>query len=209
MRGGGFGALYRGVAPATTVAAASGPLAADTFTRANAAALGTSPAGHVWDEHGTAWTIVSNKAHPPNVVGYTVATLDAGATAVTVTVTVTPDADCDLGLAARVVDTSNFVFLDISRSGDHYVSRTFQRVAGSFAGLTTLVDPVTSISDVAAPFTLTLTVNGQAGESLVNDVSMGTWSSLDSGLLAATTHGLAVGATNVNNAFDDLTIEAA
>lgn len=199
----------RGAVADAWTAPGGGPLAVDTFNRADAATLGTSSSGHVWSEHGTAWSIASNRAHPPLLSPYTIVSLDAGDADVEIEVTVHPVADCDLGLAARCVDANNFIFLDVSRSGDHYVSRTFQRVSGSFSGLTSLVDPVTSIAVVTDPFTLRLAVNGSSGESWINDVSMGTWSSIDASLVTPTRHGLATGTTSNDNAFDDLTITAA
>lgn len=195
--------------PSDTATVAAGPLAADTFTRANAAALGTSSSGHAWDEHGTAWSIVSNQAKPPNAT-YAIATLDAGDADVSVTATVDPkNSDPDLGLVARVVDGNNFLFADVVWETDHWLCRAFQRVAGAFTGLTSLVNPVVVLgSDHTTPFEVTMTVAGSAGEVFISDVSQGTWSSIDASLVTPTDHGL-VGNQVVVATFEDITIEAA
>lgn len=174
-------------------------LPADNFNRADAASLGTSSSGHVWDEHGTAWSIVGNQCRPPAVAAYDFATLDAGKADVTVTVTVDPRGNGrDMGPVARVVDTNNLVFFDCTWVTDHWVCRAFERVGGSFTGLTALVDPVTVLgSDQTTPFSMVLTVSGSSGSVSINSASQGTWSSLDPSLLSATKHGL-----GGNNAFD-------
>lgn len=182
-------------------------LPSDDFNRANAASLGTSSSGHVWDEHGTAWSINANRCVPPLISDYKVVTLDADQADVTITATVIPAGTPDLGLCARVVDANNLVFFDIVEVGGHWICRVFQRLGGSFTGLTSLVDPVTELVDNTTPFTATLTVTGDAGEAFINGVSQGTWTGLDSSLLSATSHGL-VGNEVQLATFDDLAITA-
>lgn len=193
--------------------ATSGALAADTFNRADAATLGTSSSGHTWTVHtADTWSIASNVAQPPSIGGYSVASLDAGAADADITVTIQPGAagGVDIGLAARVVDNDNFVFLDVSKSGANYVTRTFQRVSGSFTGLTTLLGPpLTGVSGQPATFTLRLVVTGSTGESFVQGTSVGTFSGINAGLLSATRHGLVVGASSGGVRYEDFGINAA
>lgn len=185
----------------------AGSLPSDNFNRADAATLGTSSSGHVWNEYGTAWSIASNRCVPPSTGGYKFATLDASTPDVTVTATINPAASPDLGLAARVVDVSNLVFFDIVWVSDHWICRVFQRVAGSFTGITALVNPVAGLADNTTPFTAALTVDADAGEAFINGASQGTWSGLDSSLLTATAHGLG-GNEVVSSTFDSFSTTA-
>jgi hypothetical protein len=180
-------------------------LPSDNFNRADAATLGTSSSGHTWDEHGTAWSIASNRCVPPSSGGYRFVTLPAGQADVTVTATINPAASPDLGLCARVVDTNNLVFFDLDWVTDHWICRVFQRLGGSFTGLTSLVDPVAGLADNTTPFTAALTVTGATGGATINGASQGTWTGLDSSLLTATAHGL-VGNDITASTFDNFAI---
>lgn len=180
-------------------------LPSDNFNRADAATLGTSSSGDTWDEHGTVWSIASNRARPPSGGSYVFATLDAGVADVTVEATVIPGGTPDIGLCARVVDSNNLVFFDFSWNSDHYECRVFQRVGGSFTGITSFVSNVTAVPNNTDPYTLTLTCTGAAGEAFANGVSQGTWTGLDSSLLTATSHGLASKDSHPV-AFDDFSI---
>lgn len=204
--------LRRGVLADAVV---TGPtiLASDTFNRADGA-IGTSSSGHTWTELGssTGWTVASNQARPPTS-GYDIAVLNAGDADVEVQVTVDPkNSTPDLGPVCKVSDADNLIWYDVVYDTDHWLCRVFQRVAGSFSGngLTTLVNPVVTLgSDKTTPFEVRLQSVGQAGEVWINDVSQGTWSSLiDTGILSATSHGLAGNAV-LTAAYDDLTITAA
>lgn len=188
--------------------AAAVTLPSDDFNRANAASLGTSSSGHVWDEHGTAWSIASNRCVPPSSGGYKFATLDAGEADVTVAATINPSGAPDLGLCARFVDASNLVFFDVVWETDHWICRVFQRLAGSFTGLTALVNPVVTLgADNTTPFTASVELAGDAGEAFINGVSQGTWTGLDGSLLSATDHGL-VGNDVVASTFDNFAVTA-
>lgn len=178
--------------------------AADNFNRADAATLGTSSSGHTWDEHGNAWSIDTNRARPPGGGPFKLATLDAGHADVAVEVTIIPNAG-DLGLVARVVDTGNHVLFNLSWDG-RWLCKVFYKVGGGgYTGLTSLVDPVPQLSDSTTQFTARLELTGDAGEAFIEGASQGTWTGLDSGLLSATSHGLAGNDAHVVR-FDDLAI---
>jgi hypothetical protein len=172
-------------------------LPSDDFNRADGA-LGTSSSGHAWTHSG--WTVASNKCKPPTSGGLVYATVDAGVANVTVAVTVDPAVAPDLGLVARYIVYET----------DHWLCRVFQKVGGgSFAGLTTLVNPIVTLgSDNDTPFTAALTVSGSGGEAFINGVSQGTFTGVDSGLLSATSHGLAANDI-VSSTFDNFAITAA
>jgi hypothetical protein len=183
-------------------------LAADNFNRADAATLGTSSSGHLWTSHGTPFTLSSNAAHPPSgITDYTIDSLNGGTADVTVSCTITPrdlGHDFDAGLAGRVVDNNNFVFLDISRSGSVLLTRTFQRVGGSFTGLTSLVNPIAA---AGTPMLVELVLSGDAGESFIDGVSMGSFSGLNGALLTPTRHGIVTSLTDPLSTFDDFNID--
>lgn len=200
-----FQLMRRGtIAAARHLAASSG--ASDTFDRANASTLGTSSSGHTWSTTAGTWTIASNKGHPPlGLSAYTAATLDDGVTAnATIQVTLTSGSglDFDGGPIGHFIDINNFVFMDISRTGStQYLTRTFQRVGGSFTGLTTLVNPVSGITQ-GTPFVAKLVLSGSGGESFINGVSMGTFSGVDGSLLSSTRHGVVFSASDGTTAID-------
>lgn len=187
-----------------------GSLVSDTFNRANAASLGTSSSGAVWTVHtADTWSIVSNQADPPSIGGYSVASLDSGETDVTITVTVYPESGgVDIGLAARVVDNNNFVFLDVSKSGANYTTRTFKRVGGSFTGITSaLGPPLSGVTAQPDPFTISMVLSGSGGESFVAGNSVGTFTGLSGPLLTATRHGIVIGPSS-GGLFDTFDVSA-
>lgn len=201
---------WRYVDLSPTASGAAGPLASDTFTRDDAATLGNAETGQAWTAHTGTWSIASNQVQPPALTGtYATASVDVGELLVTVEVTVTPPASgaIDVGIAGRVIDNNNFVFLDVSVSGPALVSRTFERVGGTFTGLTALVDPASLAP--RDPFTMRLvfTAAGE-GESFLNDVSMGTFTGLHATLQTPTRYGLAVGDASGPNRYDNFTVTA-
>ena len=184
--------------------------ASDSFDRADGP-IGTADSGHTWVESGvgSGWTVASNTAKPPSDAGWSWATLDLGAADADISVEMNGNGGGapDLGIAAKVQDASNLILFDVVFVTDHWICRVFQRVAGSFNGLTALVDPVPGVTNTnAAVFTIRLVTNGAAGEAFIAGTSMGTWSALsDNGILAETAHGL--GGTSVTFAtFDDFTM---
>jgi hypothetical protein len=173
-------------------------LAADNFNRADGA-LGTSSSGHVWTH--TGWTVASNVARPPAVADYRFATLDGGQADVDVTTTIIPSVSSaanDMGLAARVVDSNNLLIYNFACIAGVWLCRAYQRVGGSFTGITSSVNPVPELGNSDfRPFRARMLVEGDAGEvfcttqdDLVTWHSQGTFSGIDGGLLAATAHGL-------------------
>lgn len=206
-------AALRRAAYADQTAAGPSFLAADTFTRANAATLGTSSSGHLWDEYGTAWAVDGNRARPPVFAGYRLAAMNAGAADVDIVVNVTPAVFAasvpDLGISARAIDINNFLLFDVVYETDHWLCRVFKREGGAFSGITTLVNPVPSMSSSStAPFVARLVAKGAGGEAFLNGVSVGTWSGLASPFLTPTWHGLAANDAN-GSGFEDITISAA
>jgi hypothetical protein len=159
----------------------------DNFNRADAASLGAP-----WSYSGANWAIVSNKARPPaGLTDYDAAVVNASLVDCTVQVTINAPVglNFDGGLVARYVDINNFIFMDISLAGSSFLTRTFQRVGGSFSGLTSLVNPVSGIAP-GTPFTAKMVLSGSTGESFINNVSMGTFSGVNAALLSSTTHGM-------------------
>lgn len=200
-----FHLLRRGiVADAYQAAAATG--VTDDFNRADAATLGTSTSGHLWSVTAGTWTIAGNKGHPPlSLAAYTAATVDDGATVdavIEVTLNSLSGLDFDGGPIGHFVDINNFVFMDISRTGaTDYLTRTFQRVGGSFTGLTSLVNPVPGITQ-GTPYVARLELSGSGGESFINGSSVGSFTGVDGSLLAATRHGVVFSATDSTFAAD-------
>lgn len=187
----------------------SGPtvLASDNFNRANAGSLGTSSSGHAWTDSGGTWTLSGNTAHGPALSGgnYALSSVNAGAADVDITVTVALSGGVDVGIAARVIDSDTFIYMDFTESGADFITRTFQRVGGSFTGLTSLVGPFSATS----PITLRLVCVGSSGEAFVQGASVGTWSSLHASLVTPTKHGLAIGSNSSANAYDNFSVAAA
>lgn len=192
-------ALRRAIVADAYAAAAAGGVT-DTFNRADAATLGTSTSGHLWTVTAGTWTIASNVGHPPlSLAAYTAATVDDGVTAdavIEVTLNSPSGLDFDGGPIGHFVDINNFVFMDISRTGaTDYLTRTFQRVGGTFTGLTSLVNPVPGIAQ-GTPYTARLELSGSGGESFINGVSVGAFSGVDGSLLTSTRHGVVFSATD-------------
>jgi hypothetical protein len=172
--------------------------ASDDFNRANAATLNTSSSGHTWAVTAGTWNVASNQGHPPlALTDYRAATLDGGLVDATIECTFNAPVglNFDGGLVGRFVDINNFIFLDISLVGSSFLTRTFQRVGGSFSGLTSLVNPVSGIVP-GTPFTAKMVLTGSSGESFINNVSMGAFSGVDSGLLASDLHGVVFSSTD-------------
>jgi hypothetical protein len=206
----GLAALRR-AAYADQGAGGATPLAYDDFARADAATLGTSTDGHLWDEYGTAWSISGGRARPPVGAGYRIAAMNAGAADVDITASVLPSAfslsSPDFGLVARSIDINNFVFFDVVWAVDHWLCRVFQRVGGTFTGITSQVNPVPGMGDNDDPFTARLVAVGDSGEAFLNGASVGTWSGLNATLLAPTWHGLAANDSS-GSGFADITVNA-
>lgn len=181
-------------------------LVSDAFTRAdNASSLGTADSGQVWTAHAGTWGISSNRAVPPATLG--TASVDAGATLVTVQLTGIPAGvgNTDVGLLARFVDTSNYLFLNVSKTGSVMQARMFKRVGGTNTGITTLVNP--AAPDATNPFTMKVVFSSAtAGEAFVNGASVGTFTGLDAVLQTPTRYGLWVNGSSGNARYDDLTI---
>jgi hypothetical protein len=193
--------------PYAYAAAGGGGLPADDFNRANAASLGTSSSGHTWVSLGAPFTIAGNAAHPPSgLADYTIDYIDAGEADVTieVTITATPGLDFDGGIAGRVVDINNFVFFDISRTGSTFLTRTFQRVGGSFSGLTSLVNPVAGTP--SDPKVVRLVLSGSGGESFIDGVSVGSFSGLNAALVTPTKHGFVSNLSDTSATYDGFAV---
>lgn len=213
----GVRALRRG----TVAGRSAGLLASDSFNRADGP-LGTADIGGAWATTGT-WSIVSGQARNAGSADYDLATLNVSATAVDVRITIDPAAGTlnDVGPAVHVIDASNFIFLDFTFTGGNtWLCKVFQRVAGAFTGLTTLVDPIPQLgADNDTPFRARLVTAGSygpdGGEAFIAApatpttwVSVGSWVNADVSLRAATSHGFAAKTTPTTR-FDDITIAAA
>jgi hypothetical protein len=138
-----------------------GSTVTDSFNRANASGLGTTDTGQTWSTTGT-WSIVSNQAHYASGAGsgYQIAAIDSGSGDGTVSVDITPQVGTapDLGLLLRAIDSSHYIFVDISLSGSDLVTRTFVNNAGTFTPITSL----TTLSGISngSPFTLKAIMSG-------------------------------------------------
>lgn len=190
----------------------SGPTtyAADTFDRADSgSSLGTSSGGQAWTAYNGTWGIASNKGKGfANGGGdsYNVAALNAGQPYATYTVKVTPQSGpIDLGVAVMLADVSNFVFWDISGSGDGSVTtRLFKRVAGSFTGITSST-PMTF--NPGTEYTLKVVTTATTISCYLNN-SLIFASSGATGLEANTRYGLvtSTASSDTGSTWNDLTV---
>lgn len=109
----------------------------DNFNRANdSSSIGTpSDSGGAWSVTGGTWGITSNTLYRSAGTGYSAAYLDSGVSAGTITATFSALASS--GIAMRIVDGSNFVWLQLL-SGTIYlwkrVSGTFTQLGSSYGG---------------------------------------------------------------------------
>lgn len=198
--------LSRRAIIADAYVAAGGPsyLASDDFNRADGA-IGTSSSGHVWTVGGGTWSIVSNRLLPPNTGGYPQVNIDVAVADVVIEVTVHPTSGTDIGLAGRVTDDSAYVLFNVSRVGDHYVCRIFERIGGGFNPRSALVDPVPGIVNVLDPMLLRLELSGTGGEGFVNGLSVGTITTPLTTQTTQTRHGIAVGSGS-SHTYDDWSV---
>lgn len=141
-----------GSVPAATASGSSigTTLASDTFTRANQSGLGTATTGGSWTHPGTNnWAIASNQATTNSGTGvpeWQPAWLSTGQSDVEVAVDFTFN-NMDAGPIARVTDTDNLLFLDISYNGSGQIAgNLFRRVAGTFTAIGTLFS-ISSLTD--------------------------------------------------------------
>lgn len=189
-----------------------GTLVSDDFNRANGA-LGTAPTGQAWTA-GSEWSVASNQAYFHSIVAggsYGLATVNAGQADVTVIADlILTAAGGDSGLAIRYADDNNFVFVDVSGSdGSGWQSKVFERIGGSFTGMTSLVSltgassaaPV-KIKAVASGSTITVSYDTGSGYQLI-----GTFTNT-AGLRTNTKHGLVSESGQTTTLFDNFTVSA-
>ena len=195
----------------TLVASGAGPSgSSDSFDRANASSLGTASNGQIWNiVSGTGWKISGNKVLQNESSGtvFRVATLPTGLSDGTASVDMVMSTTMDAGLALRVQDDTNYIFVDVTATGGNYVTKTFRKSSGGFAGLTTLttltgITPGMTISlkAVMAGSTVTIYVNSGAGYVQVGQ------STTVTGLESQTAQGLASNSNQTDSQFDNFLI---
>lgn len=183
----------------------------DTFDRPDASSLGLASNGQVWSVvSGTGWKILGNKALQNEASGssFRVATLPTGLSDGTVTADFVMDASFDGGLALRVQDDSNYIFVDVSAlGGGSYGTRTFRKSGTTFTGITTLTTlagvttgMTISIKVVMLGSTLTVSANNGSGYIQVGQ------STTVTGLESQTAHGLASISSQTNAQFDNFLV---
>jgi hypothetical protein len=203
-------AASNSVTPASSGGGGSTTLVSDSFNRTNGP-LGNADTSQAWTA-GSDWSISGNRALFSSILAggsYAAAVVDAGAANVTVTADLTLNASGgDHGLAVRYADLDNFVYIDISGSdGAGWSSRTFERIGGTFTGVTTLTT-LTGASS-AAPLKVkvvasgsTVTVSYDAGSGFVE---IGSFTNAV-GLRTNTKHGLVSESGQLVSLFDNFLV---
>lgn len=197
------------VTPATS-GGGSTTLVQDDFNRSNGS-MGTPPVGSYWQPQGD-WSIAGNRAHFASVNSggaYIPTVVDAGTGNCTVSATFILDATFnDCGMALRFADNNNFIFVDITGSDSGgWQSRTFERIGGSFTGMTSLMSLVGVSS--STPLTVKAIMSGSQVEIFYNigagNVSLGSFTN-STVLRTNTLHGLVSDSAQTNVNVDDFLI---
>jgi hypothetical protein len=203
------------------VAPPGGPtlLAADNFNRADAASLGTSSSGHVWNENGDSWNISSNKAQPPPLSGFRYVDLDCGSVDHDVQATLYPNSGSgiDMAIVARFAAYSDHILFNVTQVGGNWLCRAFEQAnATGYGAVTPLGSPPSPLptSGRNDPFKARVKVVGNQGEVFLTTqddlntwISMGTWT-IRAELLSQTGAGLAASGSEACR-FDDINIYSA
>lgn len=186
----------------------------DNFNRADAATLGAS-----WNEHGDAWSVASNAAHPPALSGFRFVSHDVAANGMDIRVKIStnPASANDLALLARYIDSGNHILFNVVMQGGVHLCRVFEKTGGGgYSGLTSLISPVPWLTNNDhTPFYARIVVGGSYGanngEAFLTDqsdyntwISVGTFTS-NVALNGGTEGGLAAG-DSAASAFDDFEI---
>lgn len=176
-------------------------LASDTFTRTNAASIGSADVGGAYTVFGGAgtWATDGTKGYLNSATNNTAAVLSLASADVTVQVTNNnAGAAGSHGLCFRATDTSNY-WQFLANGGTNFIVQRIVAGAPQVADATYAVVPVDNdvMKVVCSGTSLTFYRNGVSLGSLTSAFGQ-----------TATKHGLAEGTANTGVKFDDLLITA-
>ena len=210
-----------GIVASSRVRAAVGPLASDSFNRANSTTtLGTADVGGAWTAHSGTWGIDTNRAYLVSTTGQAIASLSTSSPNVAVSADVTLSATsnrADTGLVFRVVDNNNYLLVVMNKIGTTVTTdgiRIFKRASGTFTELAATSTAQGHVNGTT--YALRVVANAGSLEVFVDNVSKltHTLSSGDQSLFGAnTSHGVRVNASgsadNGGSRFDNFLVVAA